>query len=202
MPKQTGEQLLQEKYNTSRRAVAFYNNQVLDHLNLVMQEFIRNQEMVFISTSDRSGHCDSSFRAGPTGFVRIIGESTVMYPEYRGNGVMASMGNITENPHIGLMFIDFFESKVGLHVNGKAYICENKELETLNLPSEVLIDIESKEDNKAERWIVIEIEEAFIHCSKHIPELEKRNKISDMKNTGGDFFKVKQSKIDSKQNWI
>jgi uncharacterized protein len=154
MPKQSGEQLLQEKYQTSKRAAAFYNNQVLDHVNSVMQEFIRRQEMVFISTSDRSGHCDSSFRAGPPGFVRIINESTLMYPEYRGNGVMASMGNIIENPHIGLMFIDFFESRVGLHVNGKAYICENKELETLNLTKLQINEIKEKED-KAERWIVI-----------------------------------------------
>jgi len=196
MPKHSGEQLLQEKYNTSKRAAAFYNNQVLDHLNPTMKEFISNQEMVFISTSDRRGHCDSSFRAGSPGFVRVIDDSTVIYPEYRGNGVMASMGNLTENPHIGLMFIDFFENRVGLHVNGKAYICENKELDTLNLSKEVLMDIEAMEGKKAERWIVIEVDEAFIHCSKNIPTLEKKS-IKGQK-TEGDYFKVKQSKIESK----
>ncbi|MFC0562458.1 pyridoxamine 5'-phosphate oxidase family protein [Halalkalibacter alkalisediminis] len=198
MPKHSGEQMLQEKYNTSKRAAAFYNNQMLDCLNPTMKEFISNQEMVFISTSDRHGHCDSSFRAGSPGFVRVVNNSTVMYPEYRGNGVMASMGNITENPHIGLMFIDFFESRVGLHVNGKAYICENKELDTLNLPKEDILDIEIKEGKRAERWVVIEVEEAFIHCSKHIPLLEKKDKSKKVQSTGGDFFKVKQSKIDSK----
>ena len=41
---------------------------------------------------------------------------------------MASMGNILENPHIGMTFIDFFEHTIGLHVNGKAKIIENDEL--------------------------------------------------------------------------
>ncbi|GIT64477.1 MAG: hypothetical protein Ct9H300mP23_01040 [Nitrospinota bacterium] len=35
---------------------------------------------------------------------------------------MASLGNISENPKIGLMFIDFHSSSIGLHVNGKAEI--------------------------------------------------------------------------------
>ena len=52
----------------------------------------------------------------------------LLCPEYRGNGVMASMGNILENSHIGMTFIDFFENTIGLHVNGKAKIVENDEL--------------------------------------------------------------------------
>jgi predicted pyridoxine 5'-phosphate oxidase superfamily flavin-nucleotide-binding protein len=194
--KQSGEQLLQEKYNTEKRAKAFYNNQMLSYLNETMKEFIEAQEMMFISTSDRSGKCDSSFRAGEAGFVRVINKNVVMYPEYRGNGVMASMGNIMENPHIGLMFIDFYHSRYGLHVNGKAYICENKELDTLQLPKKMKEDILLREGEKAERWVVIEVEEAFIHCSKHVPKLQKIDNLSSgLKNMkGGDFFKVKESK--------
>ena len=40
---------------------------------------------------------------------------------------MASLGNITENPHIGLVLVDFFETTVGLHLNGSAKILENDE---------------------------------------------------------------------------
>ncbi|WP_332695034.1 pyridoxamine 5'-phosphate oxidase family protein [Halalkalibacter lacteus] len=203
MPKQTGEQILQDKYSTHRRAAAFYNNQMLNHLNSAMESFIAEQEMVFISTSDSSGNCDSSFRAGYPGFVRVIDETTLAYPEYRGNGVMASMGNITENPHIGLMFIDFFESCVGLHVNGKAYICENKELETLQLSKEMVNNIKEQDGIKVERWVVIEIEEAFMHCSKHVPKLKKVDQqiepqTNSTKKIDGDFFNVKQNKINSR----
>ncbi|MFC0472402.1 pyridoxamine 5'-phosphate oxidase family protein [Halalkalibacter kiskunsagensis] len=202
MPRQTGEQILQDKYNTTRRAAAFYNNQMLNHLNSDMESFISEQEMVFISTSDSRGHCDSSFRAGYPGFVRVIDKTTLAYPEFRGNGVMASMGNITENPHIGLMFIDFFESSVGLHVNGRAYICENKELETLQLSEEAINDIQKQNGKKVERWVVIEVEEAFIHCSKHIPKLKKgdkqiENQENNIKKVDGDYFNVKQNKRNS-----
>jgi predicted pyridoxine 5'-phosphate oxidase superfamily flavin-nucleotide-binding protein len=123
-----GEQILQEQYRTKKRAASFYENQMLNYLNEKMTEFVSKQSMVFIATADASGNCDSSFRAGSAGFVRVLDEKTLIYPEYRGNGVMASLGNIIENPHIGLMFIDFFEHNIGLHVNGIASIIENREL--------------------------------------------------------------------------
>jgi predicted pyridoxine 5'-phosphate oxidase superfamily flavin-nucleotide-binding protein len=63
--------------------------------------------MVWIATADAHGACDCSFRAGPPGFVQVLGDRTVLYPEYRGNEVMASLGNIAENPHVGMVFLDF-----------------------------------------------------------------------------------------------
>ncbi|MGM0878540.1 MAG: pyridoxamine 5'-phosphate oxidase family protein [Bacillota bacterium] len=199
MSKLSGEQLIQEKYNTKKRAISFYNNQMLNYLNPLMQDFISKQEMVFISTADSKGNCDSSFRAGTEGFVRIIDERTLIYPEYKGNGVMASLGNITENPHIGLMFIDFFENCIGLHVNGKASILENEQISSLMLSEKIIDDIKEKEGNKPEHWVVIKVEEAYIHCSKHIPKFKKMEKeinlgTDDETQKGGDFFKVKQNK--------
>ena len=47
-----------------------------------------------------------SFRFGEAGFVMVVDEHHLIYPEYKGNGLMASMGNMTENPNIGLPFID------------------------------------------------------------------------------------------------
>jgi uncharacterized protein len=193
----SGEFILQEKYNTRKRAISFYNNQMLDYLNPHMKEFIAEQDMVFISTADRAGNCDSSFRAGSQGFVRVIDDKTLLYPEYRGNGVMASLGNIYENPHIALMFIDFFEHSIGLHVNGKAAIIENDNLSVLGLSEEIMEDIALKEGNKPERWVLIEVEEAYIHCSKHIPKLQKADseydaEKEDKKQENPDFFKIKQ----------
>jgi hypothetical protein len=43
---------------------------------------------------------------------------TLRCPEYRGNGVLASLGNLLENPHVGMVFLDFDGERVGLHVNG------------------------------------------------------------------------------------
>ena len=115
-------------------------------------------------------------------------------PEYRGNGVMASLGNISENPHIGMWFGDFFDTTIGLHVNGKATIVENEELENwANLPESIALDLAVSGGRKPERWIMVEVVEAYIHCSKHVPHLQKLDKAihwgtDDDACKGGDFF--------------
>jgi uncharacterized protein len=63
-----------------------------------MREFIGRLEMAFIATSDGAGECDRSFRVGPPGFFRVLDDRTLAYPEYRGNGVMASSGNMPAEP--------------------------------------------------------------------------------------------------------
>ena len=191
-PGSKGEHNLQKEFETEKRALAFYNSQLLNHLNPEMQQFISEQEMVFISTSDAKGECDASFRAGDTGFVIVLDKKTLLFPEYRGNGVLASMGNISENPHIGMFFIDFYQNSIGLHVNGKAGILSNEDLRAD-------IDLSRKMSSKklgARKpisWIKVDVEEAYIHCSKHIPLMKKIDKIihwetDDEKLKGGDFF--------------
>ena len=170
-----GERILQKKVSSENKASAFYDKQMLDYLNPYMRKFILKQEMVFIATADSKGECDCFFRAGKQGFVRVLNEKTLLCPEYRGNGVMASMGNILENSHIGMTFIDFFENTIGLHVNGKAKIVENDEL--LADKTQASVANSSQEEGVApERWIFITVEEAYIHCSKHIPHLQKLGK--------------------------
>src|SRR5215831_8806968 len=102
-PGSQGEHILQERYGTGERAGQFYDNQFSDQLTPKMIEFIGRMEMAFIATSDAAGECDCSFRAGTAGFLRVLDERTVAYPEFRGNGVMASLGNVLENPHIGIL---------------------------------------------------------------------------------------------------
>ncbi|MCF6245487.1 MAG: pyridoxamine 5'-phosphate oxidase family protein [Sulfurovum sp.] len=175
LPGCDGEKILQKKFNTIKDALAFYNNQVITHLSELMQTFIQQQEMMFISTSDAKGECDASFRAGEAGFVKVLDRHHIIYPEYKGNGVMASMGNISENANIGLLFLDFFETKVGLHVNGKATIIPKEKLkETLLSFPEGYLELEKNRDRfKIVSYVLIEVEEAYIHCSLHIPVLKK-----------------------------
>ena len=70
---------------------------------------------------------------------------------------MASMGNILENSHIGMTFIDFFENTIGLHVNGKAKIVENDELLADKTLDGVANSIQ-EEGTAPERWILITVE--------------------------------------------
>lgn len=195
LPGSEGEHFLQRKYGSTQRALRFYDKQVLHYLSPVMKEFIARQEVLFIATSDKHGECDCSFRFGKPGFVRVLDDQYMVYPEYRGNGVLASQGNISENPHIGMIFVDFFASTVGLHVNGKAKILENDALLKFRkeLPQEVIAEIHAEGSFRPERWIMVEIEEAYIHCSKHIPLLKKAEKAiawgtDDDKLKRSDFF--------------
>jgi predicted pyridoxine 5'-phosphate oxidase superfamily flavin-nucleotide-binding protein len=201
-PGSIGEHTLQDRCGTKDRAENFYQRQMLDRLNGPMQEFIARQEMVFIATSDSKGNCDCSLRAGLPGFVRVLNESALAYPEYRGNGVLASLGNIHENPRMGMMFVDFFSDTVGLHVNGKARIIENAELIQLaTLPIEVRLDASVTGGRKPERWVFVEVEEAYIHCSKHIPLLAKLDKsiawgTDDTRLKGGNYFGIRRAEAE------
>lgn len=199
-PGSAGEHALQERLGTSKRARGFYEKQVLDHLNPSMREFVAKQEMVFVATADSLGEADCTFRSGPPGFVRVLDEKTVAYPEYRGNGVMASLGNISENPRVGMMFVDFLESTIGLHVNGKAEIVANEDMaKNTDLPEEARRYIATETGGRTpELWVTVEVEEAYIHCAKHVPLMEKRDKeihwgTDDERRKGGDYFRAKAS---------
>jgi predicted pyridoxine 5'-phosphate oxidase superfamily flavin-nucleotide-binding protein len=202
-PGSRGERELQERYGTRSRAEAFYNKQMLSCLNPQMCAFIARQEMFFLATSDAQGDCDVSFRAGEMGFVHALGGKILVYPEYRGNGVMASLGNIAENPHAGLLFVDFIHAKVGLHVNGAARILSNEEvLARSDLADTLRADIATVGGRRPERWVLVTVEEAYIHCSKHIPRLEKVGEevrhwgTDDERAKGGDYFQAKSAPRD------
>ncbi len=204
-----GEKELQYEFNTTSDALRFYNKQVLTHLAPLMQDFILKQEMMFISTADSHGDCDSSFRFGEAGFVMVVDEHYLIYPEYKGNGVMASMGNISENPNIGLLFIDFFETKVGLHVNGKARIIRKELIEEALVEFEGLADkLKShKMQFKTVSYVLVEVEEAYIHCSLHIPILQKVEEKEMLAkfpkgSKGGDAFEVEFEERDWKKKGI
>jgi predicted pyridoxine 5'-phosphate oxidase superfamily flavin-nucleotide-binding protein len=169
LPGSDGEHELQGKWNTTPRARAFYRHQVLDYLNPSMQAFVTKQEMMFVGTADRHGEADTSFRGGLVGFVRVLDEKTLAYPEYRGNGVMSSLGNISENPHVGLLFVDFTEGKIGLHVNGRARNVENDQfLRDASASEPIREDIPPGAGHGPERWVVVSVAEAYVHCSKHL----------------------------------
>ena len=168
-PGSDGEHLLQQRLGTTDRADRFYDEQMLDHLNVRMREFIGRQEMFFLATADRLGECDSTFRAGPPGFLRVIDERTLAYPEYRGNGVLASLGNIEENPHLGILMVDFLRDRIGLHVNGRALVVQDAEMRARH-PG---LPVDPVPGRRAVVWVEVTVEEAYIHCAKHIPHLQK-----------------------------
>ncbi|MGR9101131.1 MAG: globin domain-containing protein [Gammaproteobacteria bacterium] len=194
-PGSDGEHRLQQQWGTRDRALNFYDRQVLDYLAPKMKEFISRQEFLFIATADRYGECDCTSKFGEPGFIHVLSDKYLVYPEFRGNGVYANSGNIAENPHIAMLIIDFTRDTVGLHVNGKARLVENHELMQYadKLPEDVIELINREGKKRPERWMMVEVEEAYIQCSKHIPLMQKKDKKIDwgtdnIAAKGGDYF--------------
>jgi len=85
------------------------------------KDLIETRDMFFLATSDDMGHPSCSYKGGAPGFVRVVDEHTLAFPNYDGNGMYLSMGNVLKNLHVGLLFIDLEEGN-RLRVNGQATI--------------------------------------------------------------------------------
>ena len=69
--------------------------------------FIEARDMFFIATADADGWPEASYKGGEPGFVRVIDDRTLAWPNYNGNGMYLTSGNLAVNPKVGLLFIDF-----------------------------------------------------------------------------------------------
>jgi uncharacterized protein len=91
--------------------------------------FIERMDMFFLATADAEGRPQCSYKGGDPGFVRVLDERTVSFPNYDGNGMYLSMGNLVVNPHVGMLFIDFVSERPSrLRLNGIASVDEDDEL--------------------------------------------------------------------------
>jgi uncharacterized protein len=84
--------------------------------------FIQAQSFFFLATADADGRPDCSFKGGPPGFARVVAPDLLVFPDYDGNGMFKSLGNIAANPHVGLLFIAMGEKPGRLRVNGRAEV--------------------------------------------------------------------------------
>lgn len=134
------------------------SDQVLDRLDSGMRDFVARQDMAFIATSDSGGECDARFRAGAPGFIHVLDERTLAYPEYRVTGRPARP---SENPHIGILLIDIGRDLLGLHVNGTARIVDDATLRDYvgDLPAG---GTDAVDGRRPERWVVVSVREAYV----------------------------------------
>jgi predicted pyridoxine 5'-phosphate oxidase superfamily flavin-nucleotide-binding protein len=125
-----GSRRLQDRFDTRRLAdridEKFVQQPVIGPDD---KDFIERMDMFFLATADADGFPQCSYKGGDPGFVRVLDERTVAFPNYDGNGMYLSMGNLTINPHVGLLFIDFVSQRPSrLRLNGVANIDENDDL--------------------------------------------------------------------------
>lgn len=119
--------------------------------------FIESVGFFFLATADASGHPDCSFKGGPPGFVRVPAPDTLVFPDYDGNGMFKSLGNIRSNPQVGLLFLTMGEKPQRLRVNGRASVHTDDAMMT-DFPG-------------AQMMVRVTPEHIFPNCPRYIPNL-------------------------------
>ena len=110
---------LQGEFETTDLADRIVEAVVTEELSDPQAEFIHSRNMFYLSTIDESGYPSCSYKGGDLGFVRVINPVTIVFPNYDGNGMFMSMGNIQDKAKVGLLFIDF-ETPQRLRLRGEA----------------------------------------------------------------------------------
>jgi predicted pyridoxine 5'-phosphate oxidase superfamily flavin-nucleotide-binding protein len=116
-----GMRALQDTRDTRRIADRLEQVTVRTAFTAEDRAFIGKSPMFFIATADAHGHPDCSYKGGLPGFVRVLDEHTLAIPDYDGNGMYRTWGNVLINPHVGLLFLDFEHPK-RIRVNGTAEV--------------------------------------------------------------------------------
>jgi hypothetical protein len=136
-----GSRRLQDQFDSRR--IADRLEQVTVHTAFTDSDrrFIEGCSMFFLATADAQGRPDCSYKGGLPGFVRIEDEHTLVFPDYDGNGMFRSLGNISVNPQVGLLFINF-EQPGRIRVNVLASLQYDKALLATLPGAQVLVRVE------------------------------------------------------------
>lgn len=128
-----------------------------DALSTEDRAFIEHCSMVFVATANAEGFPECSYKGGVPGFVQVLDARTLAIPDYDGNGMYRSWGNVLVNPRIGLLFVDF-ELQKRIRVNGSA---------------SVLSDDPLRETMEGAFFVVrVNIDQVFPNCSRYIHTMQ------------------------------
>jgi predicted pyridoxine 5'-phosphate oxidase superfamily flavin-nucleotide-binding protein len=149
---------VQDRFDSRRIADRIESLLVHDHLDANSTAVIEAADMFFLATADGNGQPTCSYKGGDPGFVRVLDERSIAFPSYDGNGMFLSVGNVLQNPHVGLLFIDF-EQRNRLRLEGVASID----------PGDGLLD----ETLGAQLIVRIAVTRVFPNCPRYIHKMVK-----------------------------
>ena len=127
----------------------------LRRLDRHCRRFIALSPFLVLSTADAEGTCDASPRGDAPGFVSVLDDGRLLIPERRGNKLADSLLNILANPRVGLIFL-IPGVEESLRVNGRAGLTRDP----------ALLAPLAAQGKAPEAGILVEVEEAFLHCGK------------------------------------
>ena len=92
------------------------------------------------------------------GFVRVTGAAELAFPDYDGNGMFKSLGNLVVNPNVGLLFIAMHDKPKRLRINGSARVSDGDPLLNETVGAQLIVRV-------AARAI-------FPNCPRYIPTMQ------------------------------
>ena len=139
-----GNRRLQDQFDSRRIADRLEEKLTRSAFTDGDRAFIEGAMFFFLATADADGRPDCSFKGGTPGFVRIVGEGELAFPDYDGNGMFKSLGNILANPEVGLLFIDMGEKPRRLRVNGTASVSRDDPLMQRFAGAQLLVRVKAR----------------------------------------------------------
>jgi len=121
-----GQRRFQDRFDTRRLANRLAES-TSDVINERYKAFIEQRDMFFIATADENGWPEASYKGGDPGFVKVLDEHTLAFPVYNGNGMFLTAGNLTVNPRVGMLFINW-EDGTRLRLSGHVTIDQDDPL--------------------------------------------------------------------------
>jgi len=116
-----GSRSLQDRFDTRALADRIDDLLVSDTISENDRRFIADRDMFFLASADADGRPTCSYKGGESGFVKVLDPHTLAFPNYDGNGMYLSTGNVLVNPHVGMLFIDFVQGH-RMRLEGEASI--------------------------------------------------------------------------------
>jgi len=152
-----GHRALQDAFDTRRLADRM--EQAIVHATFTEADraFIGRMPMFFLATVDTQGRANCSYKGGAPGFVRVVAPDTLAFPNYDGNGMYLSMGNLSQTHEVGLLFIDF-ERRARMRVNGVASIDLDDPLREAYPEAQFVVRVRARE--------------VFVNCPRYIHRME------------------------------
>ena len=153
-----GNRRLQDQFESRRIADRLEEKQTRAAFTEKDKDFIESAVYFFIATADAEGRPDCSFKGGMPGFVRVSGPSELAFPDYDGNGMFKSLGNIIVNPHVGLLFIGLHDKPRRLRINGVATVSRDDPLLPHTVGAQMIVRVQARA--------------IFPNCPRYIPTMQ------------------------------
>ena len=168
---------VREKYGTTNQAEIIFEHMNTTALSERMIGFIESINYFFLATSSKEGRTNVNFKGTKSKkLIKVLDKNRLIFPDFDGNGILHSVGDILSNPYVGMLVIDFTKD-IRIKINGKAKIIDNKEI-----VSSYLNYLDYFDSFNFSRLIEVEIDYVIPNCSANLSVvrdsiLDKENKV-------------------------